>query len=54
LATQKLELDKMKVAVELQKENARVSSQQQQAEQRTKLDVMKTVLAQKRPNNGDR
>jgi hypothetical protein len=54
LATQKLELDKMKVAVELQKENARVSSQQSQAEQRTKLDVMKTVLAQKRPNNGGR
>ncbi len=54
LATQKLELDKMKVAVELQKENARVSLQQSQAEQRTKLDVMKTVLAQKRPNNGGR
>jgi hypothetical protein len=54
LATQKLELDKMKVAVELQKENARVSSQQSQAEQRTKLDLMKTVLGQKRPNNGGR
>ena len=52
LANQKLELDKMKVAVELQKENARVSSQQSQAEQRTKLDLMKTVLAQKKPNNG--
>jgi hypothetical protein len=52
LATQKLELDKMKVAVELQKENARVSSQQSQAEQRTKLDLMKTVLAQKKPNQG--
>jgi hypothetical protein len=52
LANQKLELDKMKVAVELQKENARVSSQQQQAEQRTKMDLMKTVLAQKKPNNG--
>ena len=52
LANQKLELDKMKVAVELQKENARVSSQQQQAEQRTKMELMKTVLAQKKPNNG--
>ena len=52
LANQKLELDKMKVAVELQKENARVSSQQSQAEQRVKLDLMKTVLAQKKPNNG--
>lgn len=52
LATQKLELDKMKVAVELQKENARVSSQQSQAEQRTKLDLMRTVLAQKKPNQG--
>lgn len=52
LANQKLELDKMKVAVELQKENARVSSQQQQAEQRTKIDLMKTVLAQKKPNQG--
>jgi hypothetical protein len=52
LATQKLELDKMKVAVELEKENARVSSQQSQAEQRTKLDLMKTVLAQKKPNTG--
>jgi hypothetical protein len=52
LANQKLELDKMKVAVELQKENARVSSQQQQAAQRTKMELMKTVLAQKKPNNG--
>lgn len=52
LANQKLELDKMKVAVELQKENARVSSQQSQAEQRTKMDIVKTVLAQKKPNNG--
>jgi len=52
LATKKLELDKMKVAVELQKENARVESQQSQAEQRTKLDLMKTVLAQKKPNQG--
>jgi hypothetical protein len=52
LATQKLELDKMKVAVELEKENARVSSQQSQAEQRTKLDLMKTVLAQKKSNTG--
>jgi hypothetical protein len=42
----------MKVAVELEKENARVSSQQSQAEQRTKLDLMKTVLAQKKPNTG--
>ena len=50
LATQKLELDKMKVAVELQKENARVESQQSQAEQRAKLDIMKTVLAQKKSN----
>ena len=50
LATQKLELDKMKVAVELQKENARVESQQSQAEQRAKLEIMKTVLAQKKSN----
>jgi len=54
LANQKLELEKMKVAVELEKENARVSSQQSQAEQRTKLDLMKTVLGQKKPNTGGR
>ena len=52
LANQKLELEKMKVAVELEKENARVSSQQSQAEQRTKLDLMKTVLGQNRPRTG--
>jgi len=52
LANQKLELEKMKVAVELEKENARVSSQQSQAEQRTKLDLMKTVLGQSRPRTG--
>jgi len=52
LANERLELDKMKVAVELEKENTRVSSQQTQAEQRTKLDLMKTVLAQNKARNG--
>jgi len=52
LAQAKLDLEKVKVAIEAEKENARVSSQQQQAEQRTKMDIVKTVLAQKKPNNG--
>ena len=52
IANQKLELDKMKVAVELEKEKARVSSQQKQADDRTKLDVMKTIVAQNKPRTG--
>jgi len=54
LATQKLELEKTKVAVELEKENTRVSSQQSQAEQRAKLDLMKTVMTQNKARNGGR
>ena len=53
LAQEKLELEKVKVAVEANKENTRVSAQQTQAEQRIKMDLMKSVLAQEgKPNNG--
>jgi len=53
LAQEKLELEKVKVAVEAEKEKTRVSSQQTQAEQRAKMDLMKTVLAQQgKPRTG--
>jgi hypothetical protein len=46
LAQEKLELEKVKVAVEAEKENTRVSSQQTQSENRAKMELMKTVLAE--------
>ena len=53
LAQEKLELEKVKVAVEAEKENTRVSSQQTQAEQRAKMDLLKTVLAEQgKPRTG--
>jgi hypothetical protein len=53
LAQEKLELEKVKVAVEAEKENTRVSSQQTQAEQRAKMELMKTVLAEQgKPRTG--
>ena len=52
LAQEKLELEKIKVAVEADKEKTRVSSQQTQAENRTKMDLMKTVMAQNKPRTG--
>ena len=53
LAQEKLELEKVKVAVEADKERTRVSSQQTQAEQRAKMELMKTVLAEQgKPRTG--
>ena len=52
LAQQRLELEKVKVAVEAEKEKTRVSSQQTQAENRTKMELMKTVMAQNKPKSG--
>jgi hypothetical protein len=52
LAQQKLELEKVKVAVEAEKEKTRVSSQQTQAENRAKMELMKTVMAQNKPKSG--
>ena len=53
LAQEKLELEKVKVAVEADKEKTRVSSQQTQAEQRAKMELMKTVLAEQgKPRTG--
>ena len=46
LAQEKLELEKVKVAVEAEKEKTRVSSQQTQSENRAKMELMKTVLAE--------
>ena len=53
LAQEKLELEKVKVAVEAEKEQTRVSSQQTQAEQKAKMELMKTVLAEQgKPRTG--
>ena len=52
LAQEKLELEKVKVAVEAEKEKTRVSSQQTQAENRAKMELMKTVLSQNKPKSG--
>jgi hypothetical protein len=53
LAQEKLELEKVKVAVEAEKEKTRVSSQQTQAEQRAKMELMRTVLAEQgKPRTG--
>ena len=46
LAQEKLELERVKVAVEAEKENTRVSSQQMQSENKAKMELMKTVLAE--------
>lgn len=46
LAKEKLELEKVKVAVEAEKEQTRVSSQQTQSENKAKMELMKTVLAE--------
>jgi len=46
LAQEKLELEKVKVAVEAEKEKTRVSSQQTQSENKAKMELMKTVLAE--------
>jgi hypothetical protein len=42
----------VKVAVEAEKEKTRVSSQQTQAENRAKMELMKTVMAQNKPKSG--
>ncbi len=53
LAQERLELEKVKVAVEAEKEKTRVSSQQTQAENRSKMELMKTVLAEQgKPRSG--
>lgn len=53
LAQEKLQLEKVKVVVEAEKENTRVSSQQTQSERKAKMELMKTVLAeQARPKPG--
>ena len=50
LAQERLELEKIKVAVEAEKEKTRVSSQQTQAENKAKMELMKTVLAEQARN----
>lgn len=50
LAQERLELEKVKVAVEADKENTRVTSQQTQSENKAKMELMKTVLAEEARN----